>query len=296
MANWKAPPSDPGKMWLNRSLELCVILTCDWRCASCNAYSQFPTIGFIRKGMMSLAQIRFFIGEMQQHNAYFGRIRILGGEPCLWPFLEEGVKLLHEGLVVTGHVGRLELITNGDHMDRARAVKPWIEKVRVSDEGDKQRNHIASMAATPLTMGYEGHVCSQPGFCGIQLSALGYFPCSPGSGIAKLRDMKQYQRLTLPTCKKPRNVVSETWPDLVRLCDHCAHALKPEHKVRSGTGVQPGQHALSAPHPEVWNQLAPHLAGKQLDWPIYGQTKQPAVAGTAAEAQTEAGIAATAAV
>ncbi len=275
MTNWKSPPFDSSKMWLNRSLELAVQLLCDWRCCGCNSYSQFPTIGFIRKGTMTLSMIEHFIGEMKEKNAYFGRIRILGGEPTLWGPLPQAAKLLYDELVVPGHIGRLELITNGDHMDKAREVKPWIEKVRVSNESDKIKHHVASMVQTPLSLGYppsEIKPCSQPTFCGVQLSAYGYFPCSGGAGVAKLRDMKKFQRLTLPTCKKPRNMVAETWPDLAELCGHCMHGLKDEHKIKCGTGMQPGQHALNAPSPEVWEHLGPLLAGKQLDWQLYGQT------------------------
>ncbi len=224
---------------------------------------------------MTLAMIQNFIREMHDANAYFGRIRILGGEPTMWGPLPQAAKMLYDDLVVPGYIGHLELITNGDNMEKAREVKPWVVKIRVSNEADKQKHHTASMVNTPLSMGYppaDIKPCSQPTFCGIQLSAYGYFPCSAGAGLAKLRNLQKFQRLELPTCVKPRNVVRETWPDLSELCGHCMHALKEEHKIKCGTGMKPGQHALSAPSPEVWEHLGPLLAGKQLDWQLYGAT------------------------
>lgn len=276
--DWKAPPADGSKMWLNKSLELAIQFLCNWRCTACDAFSQFPTVSFIRKGTMTLDQLQHFADEMRAANAYFGRIRIMGGEPTIFPKIEDAVRLLHEQLVVPGYIGRLEMITNGSNPDKAKALKPWIEKIRVSDENDKQRSHTANLVQTPLSLGYQGEVCSSPFHCGIQLSAYGYFPCSSGSGIAKFRnDMQRWQRLTLPTCVKPCNCVRETWPDLADLCGHCYHALKPEHKIKCGTGMQPGQHAMNTPNSDAWQHLAPWLAGQQFDWPVYGAA-QPAAA------------------
>lgn len=269
--DWKAAPSDKSKMWINKSLELAVQFLCNWRCISCDALSQFPTISFIRKGTMTVAQIQHFIDEMYKHNAYIGRVRIIGGEPTLFPHLEQVVGMMYESLVLHGFVGQLEMVTNGSNPDKCRAVRQWV-KVRVSDEGDKQKHHVSNFVHTPLSLGYAGSVCSSPFHCGFQLCGYGYFPCSSGSGIARLRDdMMRWQRLTLPTCEKPCNAVRETWPDLVDLCGHCYHALKPEHKIKSGTGMQPGQHALNTPSKDVWGHLAPWIMGKQPTWPIYGQ-------------------------
>lgn len=280
--NWKAPPADPQKKWLNKSLEIQILLACNWTCTACDQFSQFSSIGWIKKGTMSLKQIEHFIGEMKSTNSYIGRIRLVGGEPSLHPKLKEIIHALHWELVVPGYIAQLEMVTNGSHPEKIESAKqsenPALPlKVRVSDENDKQRSHTANLPATPLSLGYEGKPCSAPWHCGMSLNMYGYFPCSSGAGIARLmNDMPRWQRLTLPQCVEPCKAVQETWPDLADLCGHCYHALKPEHKIKCGTGQQPGQHALNAPSPETWAQLSPWLSGQQPDWKIYGA---PAVAG-----------------
>lgn len=273
--NWKAAPKDASKLWLNRSLELQILLACSWSCTACNAYSNFHGISFTKKGMMSVAQIKNFIAEMHEHNAYFGRIRVLGGEPGQHPRLHEIIHLLYDELVLKGHVGHLELITNGDHMDKIKPIAHLFVKVRVSGEGSKQKHHVSSLRTTPALLGYEGKRCGQPEFCGWSLSAYGYAPCSAGAGLMRLRDlMATHQRIDLPLVKG----TEANWPQLQELCNHCLHGLRDEDKVKCGTGTKPGQAELNAPHPEVWDKLVPWLHGKQPDWPIYGQAKQEPVA------------------
>ena len=265
---WKDKPADSAKVWLNPSLELQILLACGWSCQSCDAFSQFHGISWIKKGTMSMAQIQFFCSEMENANAYFGRIRILGGEPTGHPRFADVVRLLHERLVQHGHVGHLELITNGDAPEKIEPVKHLIKKVRVSGEAAKQRSHTANLRATPKSLGYEGKRCGQPEFCGWSLSYHGYAPCSSGAGIMKLRDlMAIHQRTSLPA----QNGTEQTWPELQSLCDECYHGLRDEDKVKSGTGMLPGQHKLNVPNADVWENLAPWLHGKNADWPVYGQ-------------------------
>lgn len=265
--DWKAPPADPNKLWLNRSLELQILLACNWRCASCDSYSQFPSLAFTRRGTMTLDQIKFFIHEMEQANAYFGRIRILGGEPSLHPKLEDIVCLLHNNLVAPGHVGQLELITNGSHPEKIAPVKHLL-RVRVSDENDKQKHHTSSMVRTPASLGYEGKRCRAPEHCGWSLSYYGYAPCSSGAGIMRLRDLiPERGLLSLPIVKG----TEANWPRLQELCNLCYHGLRDEDKIKCGTGTRPGQQELSTPSPEVWGHLAPWLQGKPVNWPIYGE-------------------------
>lgn len=266
--NWKLPPSDKSKRWLNPSLELQILLACSWSCQSCDAFSQFHGISWVKKGTMTIAQIQHFIDEMKEQNAFLGRIRILGGEPTMHGKFQDIVRMLHAELVVTGHVGHLEVITNGDNPEKIEPVKHLIKKVRVSGEAAKQRSHTANLRATPRSLGYEGKRCGQPEFCGWSLSFYGYAPCSSGAGIMRLRDlMELQQRTSLPTEKG----TEKTWPELQELCNDCYHGLRDEDKVKSGTGMKPGQHALNVPSTEVWENLAPWLHGKNADWPIYGQ-------------------------
>lgn len=259
--NWKSPPSDPNKKWLNRSLELQIILACNWACPACDSFSQFPKLAFTRKGTMTLEQIWFFIGEMHRENAYFGRIRILGGEPSIAPLFPEIVKILRAELVDKGHIGFLEVITNGSHPEKIEPVKLLLDRVRVSGERAKENAHVANLVHTPLSLGYEGKVCSAPGFCGWSLNYWGFFPCSSGAGLARfLDDVPRWQRLSLPTGK-----TMENWPDLTDLCGSCYHSLRDEDKIKCGVKKP----ELNKPSEDNQQRLDSWFAGRQPKWEAY---------------------------
>jgi hypothetical protein len=283
MADWKKGGPPQGKVKLNNSLELQILFACPWSCHACDQMSNFHGISFIKKGTMSMKQIEHFITEMKLANAYFGRIRIVGGEPTVHPAFVRICELLYNELVLTEHIGHLELVTNGDqsilnYAEKIEAVKPFILHIHTSGEGSKQKHHTATYVHTPESLGYEGKRCGQPEHCGWSLSYYGYAPCSSGAGIMRLRDlMPKFQKNDLPMVAG----TEANWPELQSLCNVCYHALRDEDKIKCGTGMKPGQHALNTPSPEVWTHLAPWLNGKEPDWPIYGQP-QPEAQPTAA--------------
>lgn len=268
--NWKDKPQDTSKKWLNKSLELAINLFCNWDCIACDAFSQLHTVSIVKKGTMTLEQIWFFIGEMHRENAYFGRIRILGGEPTINPKFPEITKLLHDELVVPGYVGCLEVITNGTHPEKLLPVKPLLSRVRTSGESAKQAAHTANLVHSPATLGYHGNQCNAPNHCGWSLNFWGFYPCSSGAGLSRFHDWERWQRLSLPVSLK------ETWPDLIDLCQHCYHALRSEDKIKCGTGMLPGQAELNKPSPENQALLDSWLAGRQPTLRAYGAlTSEP---------------------
>lgn len=263
--NWKGPPADRDKVWLNKSLELAINLYCNWSCVACDAFSQLHAAHITRHGTMTVPQIEHFIREMKERNAYFGRIRILGGEPTINPRFLEITMLLYQELVLTGHIGLLEVITNGTHPEKLLPAKPYLARIRVSDEVQKQRTHTANLVHSPKTLGYLGKVCGTPGHCGWSLNYWGYFPCSSGAGLSRFHDWQRWQRLSLPVS------LNETWPDLVDLCQYCYHALRPEDKIKCGTGMQPEQAQLNRPSPENQALIDRWLGGARSTLPVYGQ-------------------------
>lgn len=264
-AAWKLPPPDPKKVWLNTSLEIQIILACNWRCVSCDQGSQFSSFDFIKRGTMTMEQIMFFIGEMKDKNAYLGRIRIMGGEPTVHPdFIEILIRLKNE--LVPHHVGKIEVVTNGSRKEMIEKAKE-LSKVRISGTRVKEDTHLANLVQTPESLGYRGIMCNAPWHCGFSLNAFGYFPCSSGAGIARFEDWMIWQRLTLPTCKTPGNVVREVWPELQRLCDHCYHGLKESDKIKSGTSNK----ANNTPGSHIASKIQQWKDGKKAEWKTYGQ-------------------------
>lgn len=263
--SWKDAPTEPGLMWLNKSMELQILLACNWHCIACDQGSQFGGFDFVKKGTMTMDQLGVFAGEMIENRAYLGRIRILGGEPTVHPKFQMMVEFLHHTLVPR-HVGCIEVVTNGSHPERIARVAHLIRKARVSGERQKAAAHVANFLHTPESLGYRGTVCRAPWHCGFSLNFYGYFPCSSGAGIARFEDWMRWQRLALPTCKKPGSAVRENWPDLQDLCSHCYHGLKEKDKVMCGTSDPkrnaPGPHI--APKLDAWRQ------GKKAEWPVYG--------------------------
>ena len=269
--DWKAPPADAGKLWLNKSLEIQLLLACNWSCHACDQFSQFGQISWVKRGTMTLAQVQNFVDEMRSANAYFGRIRLVGGEPSLHPKLLEIITILY-GLVQSGHVGHLEMVTNGSHPEKIEPIRHMIERVRPSGESAKQKHHTANLVHTPALLGYEGKRCGQPEHCGWSLSTYGYAPCSSAAGFMRLRDLMgpDYNRLDLPLAGRRDGGTNANWPKLQDLCNHCYHALRPEDKIKCGTGQRPENQGLNDPGPEVASHLNPWLAGKQHGWPLYG--------------------------
>jgi hypothetical protein len=264
-AFWKMPPTTE-KLWLNASMELQIILACNWRCVACDQGSQFSSFDFVKKGTMTMEQIQHFIDEMKSKNAYIGRIRVMGGEPTVHPKFDSIMRLLHESLVKTKHVARLEIVSNGSRPEILKTVRS-IAKVRTSGERVKNETHVANLVQTPISLGYQGTVCSAPWHCGFSLNAYGYFPCSSGAGIARFEDWMIWQRTELPTCERPGNVVMEAWPDLRQLCDHCYHGLRESDKIRCGTSNE----TMNKPGKHIAKQIDDWKHGKKVEWKIYGQ-------------------------
>ncbi len=260
---WKDAPTDSTKLWLNRSIEIQVMLACNWQCPSCDQMSQFGSFSFIKRGTMTLAQIEHFCDEMVAANAYFGRARLVGGEPTIHKDFAAIVELLHARLVTAGHIGIIEVVTNGSHPERIQPVKHLVARVRVSGNGDKEKHHVANLVHTPESLGYQGKRCGQPEHCGWSLSHYGFAPCSSAAGIMRLRDMMpEHQRTDLPQVRG----TEANWPKLQELCNRCYHALKPEDKIHAGLDAE-----KNTPGPELAPLVDEWKAGKQASWPIYGQ-------------------------
>ena len=236
---------------------------------NCDSFSQFP-LPFTKRGTMTMDQIDHFIKEMQENNAYIGRIRFVGGEPTTNRMFAEIVSRIYKGLVPE-FIGCLEVITNGTHLEVVKPVRQLLSKVRVSGEAAKDKAHTASLVHSPASLGYQGTICGSPWHCGISLNYWGYYPCSGGAGLARFRDWGEWQRTKLPlsvnwTYPEKPTAVRDNWPDLQLLCNHCHYALNPADKIKSGTR----DWSKNKPNEENQKLLDAWMAGKLPSWKVYG--------------------------
>jgi len=216
---------------------------------------------------MTVDQIQYFADEMREKQAYFGRIRMLGGEPTLHPKLEEICQILR-GLVEDGHIGFLEMVTNASHMEKAAIVKPYQVKIRRSSAAEKDKRMVANLVQVPNTLGIAPKICSAPSYCGLNLNVCGFFPCSAGAGLAKLMsEVPRWQRMSVPT----RPFIEE-WPDLLDLCGWCFHGIS-DGAIKETLKCGPANYEKNTPHEAMWKHLAPWLNSKTTpkDWKLYGE-------------------------
>jgi len=266
MRAWKKGPDKEGMLYVNTSLEVQILLQCNFSCSPCDAFSNYHGVHWIKKGTMTLKQIKHFAAEMRDNNASLGRVRLLGGEPTMHPKLEEICKIM-QGLQKDGHVRIVEMVTNASNMEKANEVKPYLNKIRRSDLNEKNKTMVANLVHTPKSLNTKAYICSAPSFCGLSLNAFGYFPCSSGAGLARLlNDVPRWQRTELP--KKP---FMEIWPDLLDLCSHCYHSLPVEKKQELKCG--PKNYEKNTPNPEMWSYLSQWINGRVTprDWKVYGE-------------------------
>ncbi|MCP3683486.1 MAG: radical SAM protein [bacterium] len=130
---------------------------------------------------MGIEQIWKFVEESLQLKKRWARIDILGGEPTMYPHLDQlwvFLKLYKDKYPSC----RIRFSTNGL---QPVTVPKWVD-VRNSKKKKRLQAHTAFNSA-PIDNGEkETNCCSVPWRCGLSLSKYGYFLCGAGASIARV--------------------------------------------------------------------------------------------------------------
>ena len=161
---------------------------------------------------MTHEQIDLFITQTRARFERIGvvleEIMIMGGEPLVHPHFIEIYRKLKEELVPR-YCLKLVLCTNGT-LPIPEIVD---DEIRVSPPETKLHS---DMYVSPTDMGWPLRSCNCPIFCGIEVNAFGYFPCSAGYSIIVLAGMQEEILYDFPDALS-------VW-DYSKICMHCTHS------------------------------------------------------------------------
>lgn len=175
---------------------------------------------------MSLEQIWKFVEETVDHE--WKRIDIIGGEPTLYPDLEQLFKFIK--IYKNRHPGcRIRFSTNGVN---GTSVPGWVS-VRDSSKHGKAQEFTAYNSA-PIDNGENEIVCcSVPWRCGIALTRYGYFLCGAGASIARVFGfnigIKNFRDVN------PRSILDQK----KELCKYCGHSRVPSRHMTTTQEISP---------------------------------------------------------
>jgi hypothetical protein len=181
-------------------LEIDLTFKCNLKCKHCVRYcGACPSDEEI-----DISQIQKMIDDSIRLKWKWNFVVLLGGEPLLYSKLEECIKIL-EKLHEFNPLTIFHIVSNG-LVDFPCAIPSWMmltisESKRVN--GKFFRNAFRSQEDLKIENPTD---CTAHSTCGLNLSALGYFPCGPGSGVARvcMRDdlyIKNLEDITLEKCK-----------------------------------------------------------------------------------------------
>ena len=235
------------------SMELEITLKCNLLCDSCDRHCNFVDLPYFKDSDMTLEQIDKFKKEVVEKDVHLGRLRVLGGEPCIHPNVREILISLHD-LTKSGNVGRVELITNGisDHEKIPKSIPEEIAKatkVRKSPPKKKEEKHRCNLLA-PVDLGLPAKPCIALTRCGIILNAWGYWPCGSGGSVARLMGDWGYVRYEFPSD------VHETWPTLTTLCGYCYQGNRGHMPFENETD--------NIPTRSLWKGMTKWLKGRRF--------------------------------
>lgn len=194
---------------------------------------------------MTLEQINRFCHQVLESNTTLKGIKIAGGEPLLHNQLGEITRTLYyrlrKGRRLTGFI---EILTNGDLLGEVHPKAFEHTRIKVSWT---KTGFVAAYVA-PKDTDQRRRRCKIPTRCGIVLNAWGYWPCAPGTAIARLFSMPQYRKKELPESLDDFGIRNRlgNWNGLCDLCqwstvDPLAATQQPEPSPtyqRAFTGPQ----------------------------------------------------------
>ncbi len=113
-------------------------------CSACQYDCQFCQHGSFRiiykDYHLSLKELEKFLFYTEKSNYYIREICLHGpGEPTLWKYLNEGIKMLHKSKVIGG----ILIVSNGVSIRNIEEKTfDYIDKIRISDYPDAKKNDL----------------------------------------------------------------------------------------------------------------------------------------------------------
>lgn len=204
-------------------LEIALTYVCNVRCANCCTLStQAKTT---RSEDLSADDIRKFVAESVAANHQWRWIKLHGGEPTIHPQFLEICKILVDYRATHNPGVRLSVCSNGSNMDKVQAAldmgfDPQVSvKVKTNVDGSGNPIPYVRVNESPKDIGLEPDSgCNIAVECGIGLNNLGFWPCAPAAGAARVFDY------TAPV-KSVMDLTAEKLKTLYSHCDHCGFAV-----------------------------------------------------------------------
>lgn len=221
------------------NIELEITLRCNRACKCCNRHCNAFDFMPLDDSDMTLHQIDKFCSQVAESRHRLDRISVMGGEPLLHPQIEAIMRMLKQRLVKQHLVRELQLATNGDLLKATppRALEYAQNRVRWT------KQEFVDMFCAPIDLDRQRHHCRVPHYCGIALNCWGYWPCGPGGAIARLFNLLQFQRLTLPAGFKAFGTTDANG-NIPGICDYCQ--LSTSHYILARKGRGPTQSFIDA--------------------------------------------------
>jgi 4Fe-4S single cluster domain len=164
------------KFIINKNaIEVELTLRCNLHCANCDRMAPKPLD-------IKLDDFKNFLALDRKWSS----IRLIGGEPLLYPHIEEVFKIL-ENYKDKCLIG---LSTNGYNKELLKKIPPWVSVGNSNKKSSEQLFRTFNVA--PIDVGIESgfeNGCDIPQRCGMCLSVDGLFYCC-GAGATVSRELK----------------------------------------------------------------------------------------------------------
>lgn len=213
--------------FLNRELmshvQLEITTDCNLKCHNCDRNCGIAP----SKEHMGIDQIFRFVDESLRYKKFWRRIDIIGGEPTMYPELDELWKII-KMYVDKQRRCTVRFSTNGigDKCEEILCSLPdW---VTIRNSAKKHReNKFTAYNSAPVDNG-EKYVrcCSVPWRCGIALTRHGFFLCGAGASVARVFGLNVGIIDMIDVV--PENLLKQ----VPELCKYCGHSnVKSRHII-----------------------------------------------------------------
>ena len=170
-------------------IEIAITYDCNVKCFNCvQSCRQAPT-----KECMTVQQIKKFIKESIEQNRKWEHIRVLGGEPTLYPKIFEILNLLLNYKKNFSPNTKVVLVTNGFGPKVNNILSKIPDKISIENSRKSssiQPNFVSINIAPTDLKEYKdidySNGCWVTNVCGIGLSPYGYYPCLTAASIDRV--------------------------------------------------------------------------------------------------------------